>query len=136
MEFINKRYIHKLLYKSIEKVKGITEEQLNEVIKQYPIYGKMLIALSDFRKILSEKKEEKLITWIEDATALDISEINSYISGLVADYDSIKNAIKYDYNNGLAEGTVNKIKSIKRIMYGRNKFTLLRRKVLALEALK
>lgn len=136
IEFINKRYIHKLLYKPIEKVKEITKEQLNEVIKQYPVYGKLLASLSNFREILSKKNEENLITWIKDATALDISEINSYISGLVADYDSIKNAIQYDYNNGLAEGSVNKIKSIKRIMYGRNKFTLLRRKVLALESLK
>lgn len=136
MEFINKRYVHKLLYRPIEKVKGITEEQLNEVIKQYPVYGDLLTSLSNFRDIFSKKKEENLITWIKNATALDINEINSYISGLVADYDSIKNAIIYNYSNGLAEGSVNKIKSIKRIMYGRNKFTLLRRKVLALEALK
>ena len=34
------------------------------------------------------------------------------------------------YNNGLAEGSVNKIKLIKRIMYGRNSFALLRSKIL------
>ena len=34
------------------------------------------------------------------------------------------------YNNGLAEGSVNKIKVIKRIMYGRNSFNLLKSKVL------
>ena len=34
------------------------------------------------------------------------------------------------YNNGLAEGSVNKLKVIKRIMYGRNSFELLKAKVL------
>jgi len=34
---------------------------------------------------------------------------------------------------GLAEGSVNKLKVIKRIMYGRNKFEMLRQKVLLLE---
>ncbi|WP_399547986.1 transposase [uncultured Clostridium sp.] len=41
--------------------------------------------------------------------------------------------IKYDYNNGLAEGSVNKIKVIKRIMYGRCNFNTLKNKVLKLE---
>jgi len=45
----------------------------------------------------------------------------------------VKNAIKYEYNNGLAESSVNKLKVIKRIMYGRNSFEMLRRKLLLLE---
>ena len=39
----------------------------------------------------------------------------------------------YPYNNGLAEGSVNKIKVIKRTMYGRNSFELLKAKVLFYE---
>lgn len=51
-------------------------------------------------------------------------------------YNSIINAIMLDYNNGLAEGSVNKLKTIKRIMYGRNNFQLLRSNVIKLENLK
>ena len=36
-------------------------------------------------------------------------------------------------NNGLAEGSVNKLKVVKRIMYGRNSFELLKGKLLRLE---
>jgi len=43
---------------------------------------------------------------------------------------AIKNGITYEYNNELAEGSVNKIKVIKRIMYGRNSFELLKAKIL------
>ena len=50
--------------------------------------------------------------------------------------EAIKNAITYQYNNGLAEGSVNKIKVIKRIMYGRNSFELLKSKILLYEALR
>ena len=46
------------------------------------------------------------------------------------DINAVKNGIKLKYNNGLAEGSVNKIKVIKRIMYGRNSFDLLKVKVL------
>ena len=50
--------------------------------------------------------------------------------------EAIQNAIIYDYNNGLAEGSINKVKVIKRIMYGRCSFSTLRSKVLMLEQLK
>ncbi|EOS28896.1 hypothetical protein C807_03417 [Lachnospiraceae bacterium 28-4] len=44
------------------------------------------------------------------------------------DLEAVKNAIKYDYSNGPAEGHNNKIKVIKRQMYGRCKFEILRQK--------
>lgn len=50
-----------------------------------------------------------------------------------AGYTSSKNAIKMGYNNGLAEGSVNKLKVVKRIMYVRNSFELLKAKLLQLE---
>lgn len=53
-----------------------------------------------------------------------------YILGLKNDLDVVKNGIHYKYNNGLAEGSVNKNKLIKRIKYGRNSFELLEAKVL------
>ena len=64
-----------------------------------------------------------------------IPELESYIEGLKQDISAEKNAILYDYNNGLAEGSVTKIKLIKRIMYGRNSFSLLKAKVLLHELL-
>ena len=59
-----------------------------------------------------------------------IPEMNSFINGIERDIEAVKNGITYDYNNGLAEGSVNKIKVIKRIMYGRCSFDLLKQKVL------
>lgn len=52
------------------------------------------------------------------------------MNGVRKDIPAVKNGITYPYNNGLAEGSVNKIKVIKRIMYGRNIFELLKAKVL------
>jgi len=48
------------------------------------------------------------------------------------EYEAIINSIIYkDFTNGLIEGKNNKIKNIKRSMYGRCSFELLRLKVLA-----
>lgn len=62
--------------------------------------------------------------------------MNSFIYGLIRDIDTVKNSIIYEYNNGLDEGSVDKLKVINRIMYGRNKFELLRNKIIYLENIK
>ncbi|OOM73684.1 hypothetical protein CLPUN_44380 [Clostridium puniceum] len=92
--------------------------------------------VSDFRTLLKNKISEKLDNWLNRASNLNIREINSFINGIKRDINAVKNAIIYDYNNGLAEGSVNKLKVIKRIMYGRCSFALLRSKILNLEYLK
>lgn len=135
-ELIDKRLIYQLLYKPIEKIKGLSKEQLDEVFKKHPVLLKLLKLLSDFKDLLSSRKSAELPLWIEKALALGLKEIKSFVIGIKGDYASVKNAIDYSYNNGLAEGSVNKIKTMKRIMYGRNHFEMLKCKVLQLEALK
>ena len=56
------------------------------------------------------------------------------LNGLRLDMTAVKNAIALDYSNGLAKGSVNKIKVIKRVMFARCGNDLLRAKVLRLEA--
>lgn len=58
------------------------------------------------------------------------------MTGIKKDLEAVKNAIIYNYNNALAEGSVNKLQVIKRIMYGRCDFETLRKKVLQPEFLR
>lgn len=78
-------------------------------------------------------KPKELEKWMEECALLDIEEITSFMNGLKRDIQAVKNAIKMGYNNGLAEGSVNKLKVVKRIMYVRNSFELLKAKLLQLE---
>jgi transposase len=71
----------------------------------------------------------KVTQWMNTASSLKIPELDTYLAGLKKDINAVMNAINYEYNNGLAEGSVNKIKLIKRIMYGRNSFQLLKAKI-------
>ena len=72
-----------------------------------------------FKSIFKTKDTDQLSHWVEKTKQLNIREMNSFILGLERDFEAIQNAIIYDYNNGLAEGSVNKVKVIKRIMYDR-----------------
>lgn len=136
VELIERNHLIKLLYKPLEKVKEISLKQLEAVIDKNPILAKIYEIVSSFREVLFGKNPDALDSWIEKATLLNISEVNSYIKGINRDIKGVKNAIIYEYSNGLAEGSVNKIKVIKRIMYGRCNFDTLRSKVLGLEMMR
>lgn len=135
-DYVYRKTLTQLVYKKLEDVKLITKEQYDEVLKKYPALACLYHLVKEFNRILFSKKPEELDNWILYTEQLEnIPELKSYIEGLKQDIDAVKNAILYDYNNGLAEGSVTKIKLIKRIMYGRNSFELLKSKVLLHELL-
>jgi transposase/uncharacterized protein YoaH (UPF0181 family) len=133
-EVIERKWLTKLLYQPIEKVKGITEDQVERVIKEHPVVGTLYDVIRSFKEIMFAKRVDELDAWIETYSQLGIDEVNSFINGITADLDAVKNAITYDYNNGLAEGSINKLKLGKRVMYGRCSFDLLRNKALLRES--
>lgn len=119
-----------LLYKDISKVKDINQDYYINIIMRYPELGQIFQRVNEFKELLMSANPNKLKNWIDMVRGMDISELNSFLTGVERDVDAIRNAIVFPYSNGLAEGTVNKIKVIKRIMYGRCGFLMLRRKVM------
>jgi transposase/predicted transcriptional regulator len=135
-EYIARKWMIQLIYHKLDQVKAITGEQYEEVLKKYPTIGIIYNLLRQFHEIIFSKEYSRLDEWMHKANSLGITEIDSYISGLKNDIDAVKNAITEKYNNGLAEGSINKLKVIKRVMYGRNSFELLKAKLLRLELMK
>jgi transposase len=59
-----------------------------------------------------------------------LKELVSIARGLSEDYEAVKNALLYEWSNGQPESQVNRLKSNKRMMYGRAKSDLLKASVL------
>jgi transposase len=97
-----------------------------KIIQRYPLIESIINLVNEFKQMLKSKNVEKLEEWIEKANNLKIRKIDKFVNGLKRDMQAVRNAIIYEYNNGLAEDSENKLKVIKRIMYGRNKFEMLR----------
>ena len=76
------------------------------------------------------KNSSKLDEWISDVKKFNIEPINSYLETLNKEKDAVINAIDMKNNNGIAEGKVNLIKLIKRVMFGRCNFETLQKKIL------
>ena len=80
--------------------------------------------------MLREWKPELLNGWMKEARESAIQELVSFVNGIERDYESVRAGLTYTWNQGPVEGTVNKIKTHRRLMYGRASFSLLRKKML------
>lgn len=129
-EYIQRKSLCQLVYKKLEDIGILTVRQYQEVLKKYPLLSELYVLTKDFYSVMFSKNPAKLDEWINTAQKYDIPELQTFINGIKKDLIAVKNGITYSYNNGLAEGSVNKIKVTKRIMYGRSSFELLKAKVL------
>ncbi len=86
--------------------------------------------VQSFLDMVRERKGKQLRTWMEEANQSDIPELKSFVAGIERDYDAVKAGLTLVWSQGPVEGAVNKIKTHKRLMYGRASFPLLRQKML------
>ena len=135
-DVLERKWLVKLLYKSKEELEGLDKELIERLLNEYPIVQDIYDLVGSFKEILFSKKVEDMDNWLSEADRLGLEEIISFANGLRKDLDAVKNAASHDYNNGLAEGSVNKLKLVKRKMYGRCSFETLRKKVLLQEQYK
>lgn len=78
-----------------------------------------------------ESKASSLATWMTEAES-SCPELKGFVGGLRAEQASIENALAQPWSNGQVEGQVNRLKLIKRQMFGRASLSLLRSRVLPL----
>jgi len=72
----------------------------------------------------------ELDAWLAEAGKCGVPTMETFAAGLKQDADAIRAALTTPWSNGQTEGQVNRLKTIKRQMYGHASFDLLRRRVL------
>jgi len=77
------------------------------------------------------RQPDELLVWLEDAVKSGIDTLKGFANGIQQDLSAVMNALSLPWNNGQTEGQVNRLKLIKRQMYGRANFDLLRKRVIA-----
>jgi transposase len=74
--------------------------------------------------------DRDLGNWLDAADASGLPPLRSFTRGIRKDHDAVLAGLTLPYSSGKVEGTVNKIKMLKRQTYGRASFPLLRQRVL------
>lgn len=84
----------------------------------------------EFVTLLKEHQADTLNEWLKCAKASRVAELASFANGIYRDYAAVYAACSRPESNGITEGHVNRLKFLKRQMFGRAHLDLLRVKVL------
>jgi transposase len=115
----------------------LTSKQ-SEIVKilkrRCPGFATMRHLVLSFRSILCGGKASSLRRWAVKAQGSGFRAIGSFVRRLKKDWAAAENAVKHVWSNGPVEGHINRLKTLKRQMYGRAKFELLRARTLPFSA--
>ena len=84
----------------------------------------------DFAAMVRERKSASLAGWLQSAHDCGVNELRSFARGLQRDLAAVTAGLSMSWSSGQVEGQVNRLKMVKRTMYGRAGFELLRQRVL------
>jgi transposase len=104
--------------------------QLKQVLAACPHLEATATHIGTFAEMLTGRHGEHLDSWMAAVEAEDLPHLHRFVTGLRRDYQAVRNGLTLSHSSGAVEGNVNRIKMIKRQMYGRAKFDLLRKRVL------
>ena len=119
-----------LFVKDRQKIDGDKAKYLEQLLAKSDDFQKLYMLVHQFWEIVNERKKDQLNAWLSDAKNSGIVELKNFAQGLEKDLKAIEAALTYEWSNGPVEGHNNRLKMIKRQMYGRAKFDLLRQRVL------
>jgi transposase len=95
--------------------------------------GEMAEAITltqDFADLVRQRKPDQLEAWLERAAVSCLQAFQSFANGLRADDAAVKAGVPLPWSTGPVEGQINRLKMLKRQMFGRANIDLLKQRVL------
>jgi transposase len=108
----------------------IEQEDLAAFCQASPTLKRAYDLVQDFLSMVHKREGVRLDGWLEKIAKSGLAELQSFASGIEKDKEAVRAGLTWPINNGQVEGQVTKLKLIKRTMYGRAGFALLRQRVL------
>jgi transposase len=119
-----------VLLKADSDLKDWEKEWRTQLQSQCAAVGSAYELAQHFLKMVRKQIPADLETWINQATACGLIDFRNFALNLKRDFAAVQAALTLPWSNGPTEGHVHRLKAIKRQMYGRAKFDLLRKRVL------
>jgi transposase len=103
---------------------------LQQICQVHPQVAYLNASLQHFLSMVRHLRGEDLEYWLQNALQSNIPEMIAFAQKLRQDQAAVQVGLTLQWNNGVVEGNVNRLKLIKRSRYGRANFDLLRLRVL------
>lgn len=124
------RQLRWLLWKAADE---LDDEEYQTVLKVCQCNREVALAYglaTDFQDLVRRRRAQELANWVELALESGVAEIASFARGVRRDFAAVYAGMELEWSQGPVEGHVNRLKMIKRTMFGRANFDLLRLRVL------
>ena len=120
-----------LLLKKVQELETDERIFVEEVGKQCPALQDAATLARAFMTMVQDRQPEAWQEWLKNARdPAAATQFGTFAKGLQADEQAVRAALTLEWSNGQVEGQINRLKTIKRQMYGRARFDLLRQRVL------
>jgi len=119
-----------LLLRAMETLTSEERAYRTALLDAEPTVREVQQLAADFGTLVRTRDVPGLIAWLERADASGLPEVRSFAAGLRRDRAAVDAALSLEWSNGQTEGQINRLKVLKRQMYGRAKLDLLERRFL------
>ncbi len=106
------------------------DESLRTELQQHPELVTAIHLAQHFADLVRQRLPKQLDLWLEQANSSSIKQFQNFAKSLQEDYEAVKAGVTLVVSNGQVEGQINRLKMLKRQMYGRAGFDLLQKRVL------
>ena len=105
-------------------------QQLAQLHAQDPEVAEAIDLAQDFAQLVRQRQPEHLDPWLQRAATSTLEAMRRFATGLWDDYQAVKAGVTLPWSNGPVEGHINRLKMLKRQMFGRAHLDLLSRRFL------
>jgi len=105
-------------------------QQLTQLRAQSAEVAEAIDLTQDFLQLVRQRQPEHFDSWLERARTSTLEAVQRFASGLRDDYAAVKAGMTLPWSTGPVEGHINRLKMLKRQMFGRAHLDLLRRRFL------
>jgi len=105
-------------------------QQLLQLHAQAAEVAEAIDLAQDFATLVRQRQPAPLDPWLQRATASAVDAVRRFATGLSEDYEAVKAGVTLPWSSGPVEGHINRLKMLKRQMFGRARLDLLSRRFL------
>ena len=123
------RHVAYLLSKPESELTAEQQQEVDWFCQSFPDLAAAYRLAQEFGKIVREHLPDQFTEWLEKAASSELTDFRNFAASLVRDKDAITAALTTSWSSGPVEGHVNRLKLIKREMFGRGKLDLLEKRL-------
>jgi transposase len=114
---VSPREMRWLLARQPEDLDQEEQERLQRLLQTSAAVQAVYHLLQTFLTMVRQRQHEHLRPWMAEAVSSGVKEMKSFVAGIERDFEAVEAALRLPWSQGQTEGQVNKLKTLKRMMY-------------------